>query len=269
MIMDNLATNNVRNSNITTRVYVIYHKPYFKINSDVLIPISPKKQFDLDMISADTGDNIAFDNELLSEYSTFYWVWKNDLTSRYVGFFHYRRYLCFEEKVEVPLSVFNPSASSIYKFKWDGNTLSKLTDKYDLIIPIPRYFDTTIYEQYLYWHGDYVIKIALDCIKNKYPSIYPAAESSLNKNYGYYRNMFICKREIFDGYMNFIMDIFEDIKKQVSDYNYHRELGYLGERLFSVYVEYLRTKTTYKIGEVPELFIPNPDGSNVSETVLL
>lgn len=269
MINTIFNTSNPYIDDIDVKVYVIYHKPYFKIDSDVLVPISPTKQFDLDMISADTLDNIAYDNKRLSEYSTFYWVWKNDLTSKYVGFFHYRRYLCFEEQVNVPLSVFNPAMSSIYKFKWDKATLLKLINKYDLIIPIPRYFDTNIYEQYLYWHGDYVIKIALDFIKEKYPSIYPFAISALNKNYGYYRNMFICKREIFNGYISFCMDIFDDINKKVSKYNYDREMGYLGERLFSVYVEYLRCSTKYKIGEVPELFIPNPDGSNVSETVAL
>lgn len=260
---------NTFNNNIRTHVYVIYHKPYVQLESDVLVPISPHRDFTLNMISSDTGDNIACDNNLLSEYSTFYWAWKNDVDSDYIGFFHYRRYLCFEETVNVPLSPFNPAMSNIDKFKWDSETLSKLTSKYDLIIPVPRYFDTTIYDQYLYWHGDYVIKIALDVIKNKYPSIYPSALVALNKNYGYFRNMFIAKRCIFSGYMDFIMDIFDSIKKEVSEYNYDRELGYLGERLFSVYVEYIRSCTKYKIVEVPQLFIPNPDGSNVSETVYL
>ncbi|MGL4912270.1 MAG: DUF4422 domain-containing protein [Romboutsia sp.] len=241
---------------IPMSIYVIHHKPYLQLISDVFKPISPK-DYGLNILSADTGDNMADENDLYAEYTTFYWALKNDLEAKYLAFFHYRRYLCFQKEIE-------PSENPLDTLKWDYESLEKLMDEYDLVLP-PRMDFTNvnlnIYGQFRVCHGTYILDRAIEVISQKYPKYIESLNTVINRSYGYFCNLFITKREIFEDYMNFAFGVFDELKVYLPPNYEGRLFALLGERLFSIYIEYLRTNTDIRMCEVPLVFIENK-GSN-------
>lgn len=250
--MEVITINKIANKDSIIKIYIISHKPYFQFNSEVFVPISPK-EYGLNYLTADNGDNIAHLNYLLSEYSTFYWVWKNDLESEYVGFFHYRRYLYFKEKLP-----------SINNLSWKKNDLCNLLNKYDFIARRRNVFSNTVYDEYCNRHGYETVNIVVSIITSKFPPEYLDAYNSVcEHNYACWGNMFICKRELFDDYMDFVFKIFNSLLVEFNIEYEPRELGYIGELLFNVYLEYLIKYTDFKVGEVPWVIVYDEAGTKL------
>lgn len=236
-------------------IYVIFYKPYIQIPSEILTPILCKRDItneNLNILSADTGDNITDENALYSEYSVFYWVWKNNLNSKYVGFFHYRRYLSLKDNVS---NQNNFSQVPDY-YGWNYDTASNLLKDYDIILPTPHCFTPwNIIEQYSFYHDMSYLEKSMEIIKNKYPDYIEDCSKALISNYGYFCNIFIMRRDIFDDFMSFIMDIFSELKPCLKPDCQHRFFGYLGERLFNCYIEHLKRTTNLRIKIVPRIYI--------------
>lgn len=229
------------------KVYVVFSRPFVKIESDVITPISGK-DYGLNMLCADTLDNVANMNHTLAEFSSYYWVWKNDLVSEYVGFFHYRRYLSFERKAI--------SGESIEDFNWDYETVSNLLNSYDLVIPPKFRMGIDVYQQYCMHHEKLLLDKAIEIIRAKYPKEYiDAMDIALKNNYGYYCNLFICKREIFNKFMEFVFDIFEELKPYLRPNSQARALGFVGERLYIFFIHYIIKYTNYRVCETPQIYI--------------
>ncbi|MGL5381220.1 DUF4422 domain-containing protein [Clostridium sp.] len=243
--------NNFKSENPIS-IYVLHHKPYVQLISDVFTHISPK-DYGLNLLTADTGDNMANENDLYAEYTTFYWALKNDLKAKYIGFFHYRRYLCFEKDI-------NFSENPLEDVKWDYETLQKLLDEYDLVLPPRMDFanvNLNVYGQFTVCHGTYPINKLIEVINTKFPDYSESLATVCNRSYAYFCNLFITKREIFEDYMKFAFSVFEELKKDENLVSQSRMFAFLGERIFSVYVEYLRTHTDTRICEVPLIYIDN------------
>lgn len=248
--------NNIKNF---INIYVIFYKPYIQIPSEILTPILCKRDIvnkNLNILAADTGDNITNENALYSEYSVFYWVWKNDLTSKYVGFFHYRRYLSLIDNVS------NQSDFSSYPdcYGWNYETANNLLKDYDIIVPTPHSFTPwNIKEQYSFYHDVSYLEKALEIIKNKYPDYIEDCNKVLSSNTGHFCNIFIMRRDIFNNHMSFIMDIFSELKPYLKPNYQHRFFGYLGERLFNCYMEHFKRTTNLRIKITPRIYI-EPNG---------
>lgn len=245
-------------------IYVIFHKPYIEVSSEIFTPIlckSNKLNENLNMISADTGDNIANLNNLYAEFSTFYWVWKNNLTSKYIGFFQYRRYLSLTDNL---INQKN-NLQIVDYFGWNYDNAVNIFKENDILITQPNFFNgINIKEQYCCWHDIYYLEKSLEIIKNKYPDYIEDCDKALSKSSGYFCNLFIMRRDIFHQYMSFIMDIFQELELCIKSNCQYKLFAYIGERLFNCYIEHLRNSTNLRIKEVPRIFVGLKDNGNIN-----
>lgn len=248
----------VYKKDIPIKVYVVFNRPFTQVNSDILTQISPT-DFGVGIIKSDTLNNINHLNYTLGELSSYYWVWKNDIISEYIGFFHYRRYLSFERDTHL-------TGRKIEDFKWDYITISNLLKDYDLIIPPKFRMGINAYQQYCVHHDKFLLDKAIEIIKSKYSSEYiDSMNTAMNNSYGYYCNLLICKREIFNNMMTFIFDILDGIKEYINSSSQPRALGFVGERLYNIYIHYLINYSNIRIAETPQIYI-NDDNSILINT---
>ena len=86
-------------------IYSVYHKPSFIIKNAVIKPIQvgfSDDILDIDFRDNSGADNIYKKNDTYCELTAQYWMWKNDLSSDFVGLMHYRRFFDFsEQKLEL------------------------------------------------------------------------------------------------------------------------------------------------------------------------
>lgn len=234
--------------NSDVKLYVITHVPCKFIESNILIPIATNKALgdQLNIISSEEGENKASENPVLAEFSTFYWAWKNDTTSKYIGFYHFRRYLIPKEQTTYDPSI--PFAES------SGLTREYIIDtfnNYDLVVPKPMHFNASVLSQYYMCHENFIIESFMEVIRRKYPHMLDSFNTALQINYGYYCNLFIMRREDFNDYMTFVFDIYEELKPVLAQSHQIKPFAYLGERIFCCYVQYLKTIKHFRVKEVP------------------
>ena len=118
----------------------------------------------------------------------------------------------------------------------------------------------TNYEQYKKKHVISDLDRVLEIIQNKYPQMFEIAENTMKKtNIMYLYNMFVTKREIFDEYSEWLFDILGTLESEIqsdvetrADYQ-KRVYGFIAERLFTIYVEYMKSKGLRSI-ELPVVY---------------
>ena len=86
------------------KIFVSCHKDSFVPDNPLLYKIQvgtalSKTRLD-SALHDDDGDNISNKNKAYCELTAQYWAWKN-VQAEYYGFFHYRRYLSFQEEYPV------------------------------------------------------------------------------------------------------------------------------------------------------------------------
>ncbi|MBR2996956.1 DUF4422 domain-containing protein [Candidatus Saccharibacteria bacterium] len=264
------------------KIFVSCHKPADFIHDDVFIPIQvgaslPNRTKIKGAIQDSTGSNISDKNPRYCELTAQYWAWKNALKdTEYIGFFHYRRYLDFSGKNH-PTDAWGNivekfiSPETINEYKLNGDTINNLVKKYDIILPVAK--DVTkmpegaknIREQYEssgYLHAK-DLDIMLEVIKEKYPEFLPYAQDYLASKTSYLNNMFIMKKTIFSEYNAWLFDILDECDKRIDYTDYSTEAirtpGHLAERLFNIYIAYLKDHQNFKIKELPTVIFLSTD----------
>jgi hypothetical protein len=182
-----------------------------------------------------SGENISLKNKNYCELTAMYWIWKN-IKSDYIGVCHYRRYFN-----EINVEVINYNDVNKEKIKVKEDNIKRILKDYDLILPTPYIFNTSILEQYKASHN---IKDFIELgkvIKEKYEKTYfKNWDIVINRNYFYPCNMMICKKELFNDYCKWLFDILFELEKRIdiSDDSYQaRVFGFLSERMLGLYVE--------------------------------
>lgn len=262
------------------KIYISCHKKCYLPKSDLLYPIQVgtarnETRFE-GILHDDEGDNISVKNRSYGELTAQYWAWKNDLAD-YYGFFHYRRYMSFAD-VQFETNPFQDvemaylTDNALNKLNLHKEIMVQKINQYDVIASSPVYLpglDEKIrsnYDQYVaapYQHKE-DIKTVLDIIKEKYPSYYDDAyQYFYQEKYGYYCNMFIMTKELFEQYSQWLFDILEEHEKRSDDAEYSvegkRVSGYLGERLFGVYYTHLKKMRKYRTCELQRVLFQNVD----------
>lgn len=271
---------------MSIKIFISYKTERQLIKSDILTPIQTgraiaDRAFE-GMIGDDTGDNISSKNEMYNELSAQYWVWKNyDKIGcpDHVGFMHYRRHFIFNDKVYK-----RDFLGCVHFDKMDDDYFSEINlndsdikdfiDGYDLVcikrLDLIQRAKILKTEQcktprgcYGYNRGlkvedyDLMLKI-LTVLKPEYTHaarIYTEGDIS----FGY--NSFIMSKELFFEYNEFLFPILYELEKQIDFSAYCKQglrtLGYLGERLLSIFILQKMLKKEIKIKETPMSFLKN------------
>ncbi len=188
-----------------------------------------------------------------------FYIWKQyknkKITSKYVGFNHYRR---------------------IFSFVNDIPNLEKIFKNYDVILNNHVILNMTIKEQYYENHNGDDIESVLNIIKEKFPEYYKSALKVLNSTKIYFCNIFIMKSDDFIKYGNFVFPTLlefdkkykfkndKDVKNYVKTINKYKKIniynktyekiiseqsrleGYLLERLSNIFY-YHHFKKIYEV----------------------
>lgn len=219
------------------KIMVATHKQYVYPISDIYFPIqagkAEKDAPELGVAGDDTGDNISSIHAYYSELSCLYWAWKN-LKCNYLGLIQYRRwFVCTDEKGK-------------------RRILNRDDIEHSFLfcdVILPKRLDLgkeSIRDHFNRCH----IKDDMDAIEEiirwRYPDYMDAFQRTMKRNWGYFTNMFIMKKELADEYSEWIFGIIDILKTQrnMNDYTGHqtRVFGYLAERLFNVWVEHKQLK---------------------------
>jgi hypothetical protein len=196
------------------------------------------------------GDNISAKNPHFCELTCHYWAWKNLKDVDIVGLNHYRRYFDFQKKwPSFSADKHFISTEAFLKQEYYFPNLEKILKKYDIILPIARYWRVSNTQQY----GDYHIakdwEMLRQIIKERSPQYLPAFEKTMdhsNKAVGY--NMFITHWKHFDAYSEWLFDILFEVERRVppiDDPIQSRIYGYMSERLINVFCKHYKLRITH------------------------
>ena len=125
-----------------------------------------------------------------------------------------------------------------------------------MLLPKRRnYYIETVYGQYVHAHPSEPLDLALRLAAEQGEGYAAAAEQLKKRSWTHIFNMFIMKKEIFDGYCSWLFPILFEVERQTdtaafSDYD-KRANGFLSERLLDVYLE--ANGISYR--EVPVMFM--------------
>lgn len=221
------------------KIIIATHKTYEMPKDDMYIPIhvGSEGKNDLGYTKDNSGDNISKKNPYFCELTGMYWAWKN-LDADYVGLAHYRRHFCLKKK-----------SKDKFENVLNQDEINNLFEKTDVILPKKRnYVIESLYSHYantLYVEPlDETGKI----INEKYPEYTKYFEKLKKRKSAHMFNMFVMKKEILDGYCEWLFDILFELEKRVdnSKYdNFHaRFYGRVSELLLDVYLE--KNNISYK-----------------------
>ncbi|RTK98357.1 MAG: DUF4422 domain-containing protein [Proteobacteria bacterium] len=254
------------------QIFISYHKNYHIFKNEILTPIhvgSALSNNKLDMVSDSTGDNISEKNPNFCELTAQYWAWKN-CNDDYIGFLHYRRLFDFTEKNLTENKwglVVEDNIDNIYlKYGLNTDFLNHFIPQYDVIISKPWDVSNAgtknLHDHYNSAESKLHIKDydrALEILVTKYPQYQQAINKYNNSKLGYFNNMFILKRELFEEYTQLMFDVLFHLESEldISKYDMQeaRVFGYISEWLFGIYVTYLKSTGSFKIKELQRVFI--------------
>jgi len=255
-------------------LYTSHHKPSAFLSSDIIIPIHVGKANSYNVICCDgddSGNNISFKNPFYCELTAQYWVWKNDNSSDFVGFMHYRRHLNFSSKQDYPEDVWGVVNDDIINAEYEkkfglneSDIIACLGDN-DVLLPkkwsVRNAGSKNNYDHYKvspYLHiEDY--QSAITSLLYLYPEYSETVKVFNSSETGYYTNMFVMRKNLFNEYSSWLFSIFEHMESDFSMRNYQlqekRVIGHISERLFNIFLIEKNKKENIKIKEIQRTFV--------------
>lgn len=245
-----------KNENPKIKILVCCHKSGKWLSDDVYMPIQCGKAIsdvDLGIQGDDTGDNISAKNPGYCELTAMYWAWKNLKDVDYIGLCHYRRYFDFQSSVL--RCVKNVNILPDYVEKIPSCMIDFCSKNNSIVVAKPYTFYCNMMHWYAIQHNSNDMKLLRNVLEEKYPNYICAFDNMLYSNKMLAYNMFICKKNIFDNYCEWLFDILFDLEKKIvvnyEDNYQKRVLAFLSERLMTVYALHNRMDVKY----IPILFL--------------
>ena len=267
------------------KILVCCHKKVPVIRDDLFAPVllgslyaskETKDAFQADLWDC-KGTNIAELHPYCAELTAIYLAWKNYEklgNPDYIGLFHYRRFLNFGYRIAES----DPWRCAFYDFElktrlrygWNSSDVKRMCDGYDLILPeSERILDpkdwispTTLEKHYKHAHYPEDFDLVLNMINILYPNYEESVAAAKDLGKAYFCNMFIMKRELFIDYAEWLFSIILQLKDKLpldsekySGQNnpQRRVLGFLGERLFNIWIQKKKLDRKIKIREIQRL----------------
>jgi hypothetical protein len=162
-----------------------------------------------------TGDSISERNQIYSELTALYWIWKNT-SDDFVGLCHYRRFFDVEE-----------------------NDLRDILSQGKIIVPVGNRLKWTIEQQFARVHKPKIWTQTLKILFEMHPQYGSTASRVFSGNLMCSHNMFIANREFFESYCAFLFPVLFELEKAINQYPEDHEpryAGFVSERLFTLYV---------------------------------
>ena len=267
------------NTDKRVTIYVSHSSPAITFQNEAIVPIHVGKaisRVDLDMIGDNTGEHISERNKRYCELTAQYWAWKNDQTSEYIGFMHYRRFLDFRPEPAKPSTehgVIVPEFHDdfIDDFGLLPDAVYSQVQGYDIVLPehwaIPGSSTSRSHTvEWQYKMADHHFAVDFDLTRKIVGELNPSDlvffDQMASSNRFHTTNMFVMKRDIFHRYCEWLFPILEEIDRRINYANYSvqeaRVIGYLAERLINVFL--LKTRATdpsLKVKILPRVFLEN------------
>lgn len=263
------------------KILITYKDKHELLASDILVPIQSgraiAKEVFPEMIGDDVGDNISADNDKFSEWSALYWAWKNyDKLGNpdYIGHMHYRRQFVFDERLALPplhwiSSFYFVPNLGVAKAYFSDESIQKMVPQYDYLIP--QYHVTAIKNI----RDEYICRIPgsradiFDTFIQVCREIHPDWEEEISKiengNVVSVCNMFVMKKELFFDYCEFAFPVLFELQKRINvkglNRNGMRFLGYMGEKLQTMYTFRLEKNENLKEKFCNAVFLKNDESS--------
>ena len=156
-----------------------------------------KNKYALDIIETCNDNELYPKNIDYSECSKIYYIWKKykvgEISSEYVGFFHYRRVFPFKNRVPDLIEIFS---------------------NYDVILHKELNLRMTIREHFDKYHFVEFLDEVLDIIKNNFTDYYQTALKSFIRTNFNICNIFIMKQEDFIKYGEFLFGVLMEFDKR-------------------------------------------------------
>ena len=234
------------------KIFIIYHTPKEAIYTDIYRPICVgefKDQFDEFFLRDDVGKNIAYKNNKYNELTAIYWVYKhiNEFwNDEYIGFFHYRRFLCFNglDQTAYVQRYINHELIDI-----GNDRINEIFKEYDFISPRPSHYKS-VRKHYERSHNRVDIDIILELIDKKYPEYSDDAREYFNNPNDYLYNMFVFKKKDFMEYSKFLFSLVDEFCKYKND----SLRLFISERITGIFIYHL-IKQGYKPYHLPVLYV--------------
>ena len=195
---------NYTNETQLVNLYISTHKdfkcevlkdPSYKILCDEMSQL--KNNYSLEVIPTYKDNEIYPKKRAYGECSKMYYIWKlyksGNISSKYVGFVHYRRQFQFKNNI--------PDLDDIFS-------------KNDVILPRRIKFSESLYKQFKIHHVVHFLDESIEIIKEKFPDYYPYVNNSLLKKTGYFYNIFIMKKNDFIKWGDFVYGIILELDKR-------------------------------------------------------
>ena len=238
---------------MNSKLIIATHKEYTFPKDNLYIPIHVGKALsknDFGYLGDDTKESISEKNRSFCELTALYWAWKNKFfkDDEFCGLVHYRRYFA--------------GSQAFGKFSiLSTEEIEHILSIYDVIIPKKRnYYIETIQSHYENAHYKKDLDTLKDVLKELSPDYLDAFEKVMSQRSLHIFNMFVMRRELFNAYCSWLFPALFELERRVdiSDYDHYqsRIFGFLGERLFNVWL----AKNELKIKEVK---IINIEGENL------
>ena len=246
------------------KLFVSCHRPTEVPAHPLLFPVQVgaalAKEWFPGFLYDDAGENISPRNPFYCELTAQYWAWKN-VSADYYGFFHYRRYLCPDQKTKGPYRVEAAPTPALLARLGYGK-FGELISQYDLILPRKEDMHLPVREHYARapFHHREDLELVEAILRERFPEYVPALEEYLGGSECYFGNIFIMKRDVFEDYSSWLFSILEEYDLRANQEGYgpqeRRVDGYLGERLLGIYATHHRELKTLELPRVH--FIEDP-----------
>ena len=235
-------------------LYTVYHKNSQIISNKYIVPIQLGDKENIPGITLrdNVGNNISSKNSIYCELTAQYWIWKNDISSDYIGLMHYRRIFDFSGNVKHRESKWGVIEESnfkedlFHKYGWNDSSIEEAIKDYDIILPnkwsVRNAKAENIRQHYsrAKHHHEHDYDRLQDIIVTLHPEYAKVFSEFSNDHEAYFTNMFIFKRTIFLSYCEWLFPILEKIEISGNVDNYDsqdkRYIGYLSERLLNVWI---------------------------------
>ena len=212
-------------------IYIMAHKPFDAPSLPGYAPLQVGAALhdDLGWLRDDVGENISERNPYYCELTGLYWAWRNR-DDAVKGLVHYRRYFT--------RSALTGDCAGVLPF----DQLSALLERADMVVPKKKYNHIDNCEQMLksgmvkekWFHA------LRESVARRSPDYLAEFDSFFVGNTGYYMNMMVARREVFDGYCAWLFDILFDLEERIRgewpEDDPKRLYGYLSERLLNIYI---------------------------------